>query len=1002
MRILRYIFIIILGLGFGQLTLSQYYLKLKNDPVSLENDSVILIVDDYRGEIWWESSSDLVNWVSLFEQSDSLALRIDSSAYYRASIYEGTCDPVISDTVYMIEKLTITDSSEFTVDSEGGVFLLPSGIKVKIPRGAVTEPKKVRVDFLDFDEANALAPTGNSARTTFLTGLSIATEQFDFHKSIKIKIPVGDIPVTSLPVLSEFNDENVRWLLSDEQMIVVPDNSFIEIILKESDLKGASLEAGQKFPFNSIRSFLLNLYGDIFLRENSCRRLGYNSVVNDIYAEGSIIGEDETCQIIRFQLEVEYFACKPVQREAYVGLHIVGACEPELTITPAGDLIVKKNDSQTVALNTRIFVQPLSQQVISASSIDNNILISKPPDITDDLGNTSFEFYAVDNSGFGEIFLTVDYLYYLTTVYAASASHSEYFELDTVRIKYETAIKVFTYDECTDGSLMDCSQFDNANCEAIRETLIARTEITPVNKTIVEGDKFQINVQAFNYKDEPLSTIPNTEWSSSDETVATVLGGLVTGIAEGSATITALLCESEMECQVVVENPCESSIVEINTSDINLKKGSSSRIPVEFMEAPNGYIYIPILEFSSRDPSVATVEDGIITGHEVGETKIDIKWCDTSVVVNVNVDFSDPPDPGNDGIISYTKLTSTEVTLAFTRATDDNTEQRNLQYRCYVSWYQDINTVEDALLNGYLLLDWYYDLQGASIDGLQDNATYYFNFIVRDEEGNMAAYQMIRIATGRKWLEIVPGYLVMGTGGSVQLECLLHDGSEVSPCTDPVWSVNLGYPSPSIISLNTENGFLTVNGPGVASVKVTSGDAQPDDVPIYIPYSGGFFKEKLGVDHNGYHECGCYDTVNIPYHWDWYVYDYRGSYDVSITLPYDLDKEVTIDVSGSEEWLGVIDSPVCINDEGTDNWSTSARVFTLEGGSMDGWELLKGTPFQAYFYTAFSSVRENFIIADFWVGGHYNPGSNTFTVSLWHYLPHPCVYKISEDDFILR
>ena len=992
----------LLWLGFGQMTLSQYYLKLRNDSISLENDSVILTVDEYRGDIWWESSSDLVNWVPLFRQGDSLDVRIDSSAYYRALIFEGTCDPVISDTVYLIEKLTVTDGPEFIVDTEGGVFLLPSGIKVKIPHGAVTEPKLVRVDFLGFDEANALAPTGYSARTTFLSGFSIATDEFDFHKSVKIKIPVGEVPVTSLPVLSELNEETVSWLFSDEQMIVIPADNYIEIILRESGLKSTTLKAGPKFSLNSVRNFLLKLHGAIFLREDTCRRLGFKPIINDADYQRltNDEGGEEVCQIIRFQLEIEYFRCRPVQTGSYVGLNIEGECPPELTITPAEDLIVKKNDSQNVSLNTRIFVQPLSQQVISASSTDN-ILIYKPPDLTDALGDTSFDFYAVDNTGFGEIFLTVNYLYYRTTVYATSDSHMEYFEDDEVNIEYKTSIKVFTYDECTDGSLMDCSQLDNDNCEAIRETLIARAEITPEKEAVPEGESFHINVEAFNYKDEPLSPIPNIEWSSSDEAVATVVGGMVTGIAKGSATITALLCEFELECHVEVKDPCESAIVEIDISDVVIKKGESHKIPIRFMETPGGYTFIPVLEFSSRNPSVATVEDGVITGIEVGETKIDISWCDTSVVINVTVDFSDPPEPGDYGIIRIIKLMSTEVTLAFTRATDDNTEQEYLQYRVYVSGYPDINTVEDALLNGHMLLDWYYNMQEAfRVTGLQENVTYYFNIVVRDEDGNIAAYQMIRVkATEDKWCEIRPGRRIpIVADDQIQLECLVHDGDSVYSCENPEWRITYAYPDYGILYISS-NGILTGLHPGYAQIEVSCEDAGSDKAEVLIRKTfGGTYSKIRVIDHEQWKQCGCYDDVNAPFHWDWYKYTYNGSLHWEITLSGNLNGAVYANVLGAEEWLGEIDSPVCENDWNKrlwEAWPPLTTVSTYFPEVLSNGHILGGEYFSIYVHTAMDEYEGDHVEVFLEFRGVYN--GREFHIELFNYTPHYCLFRLDWD-----
>ena len=78
-------------LAFEQIAFPQYYLKTKSDSTVLEGDSVLLSVDGYRGTIVWQASSDLTNWIPLSEIKDTLTVRIDSTAYYRAVITEGTC-----------------------------------------------------------------------------------------------------------------------------------------------------------------------------------------------------------------------------------------------------------------------------------------------------------------------------------------------------------------------------------------------------------------------------------------------------------------------------------------------------------------------------------------------------------------------------------------------------------------------------------------------------------------------------------------------------------------------------------------------------------------------------------------------------------------------------------------------------------------------------------------------------------------------------------------------
>ena len=69
----------------------QYFVKVKNDSVRFVQDFVVLAIESGPGDITWEVSKDSLTWTSLDQNDDSLFIRIDSSAYYRAVLTDGTC-----------------------------------------------------------------------------------------------------------------------------------------------------------------------------------------------------------------------------------------------------------------------------------------------------------------------------------------------------------------------------------------------------------------------------------------------------------------------------------------------------------------------------------------------------------------------------------------------------------------------------------------------------------------------------------------------------------------------------------------------------------------------------------------------------------------------------------------------------------------------------------------------------------------------------------------------
>ena len=116
------------------------------------------------------------------------------------------------------------------------------------------------------------------------------------------------------------------------------------------------------------------------------------------------------------------------------------------------------------------------------------------------------------------------------------------------------------------------------------------------------------------------------DWSSSDESVATVNKGIVYGVANGTATITASIGNSQQSCTVNVSGGSGSSgLQEIPVLHFNL---SAEEIWVGYEFAPfaqlklSGETIQTEISFKSSDASVAKIENGKIVGVSAGTTII--------------------------------------------------------------------------------------------------------------------------------------------------------------------------------------------------------------------------------------------------------------------------------------------------------------------------------------------------------------------------------------------
>lgn len=105
-----------------------------------------------------------------------------------------------------------------------------------------------------------------------------------------------------------------------------------------------------------------------------------------------------------------------------------------------------------------------------------------------------------------------------------------------------------------------------------------------------------------------------------------------------------------------------------------------------------------------------------------------------------DIDEKTPPEPGAGGVLTLSSIYSTSLVLSWMEAEDNISRQENLEYKVVYSNSSNIESVDDAEENGTAVLNWTANTHAAQADGLTPDTVYYFNILVRDEAGNMAAY----------------------------------------------------------------------------------------------------------------------------------------------------------------------------------------------------------------------------------------------------------------------
>ncbi|MBR0532706.1 MAG: Ig-like domain-containing protein, partial [Bacteroidales bacterium] len=117
------------------------------------------------------------------------------------------------------------------------------------------------------------------------------------------------------------------------------------------------------------------------------------------------------------------------------------------------------------------------------------------------------------------------------------------------------------------------------------------------------------------------ATDKTVTWSSSNSSVATVQGGTVTGVAEGTATITATAGGKSATCQVTVTKTIiPVSSVEFSKGNLVVYEGRTGQVSVT-VKPDNATD--KTIKWTSSDEKVATVdENGVVTGINSGYATI--------------------------------------------------------------------------------------------------------------------------------------------------------------------------------------------------------------------------------------------------------------------------------------------------------------------------------------------------------------------------------------------
>lgn len=171
----------------------------------------------------------------------------------------------------------------------------------------------------------------------------------------------------------------------------------------------------------------------------------------------------------------------------------------------------------------------------------------------------------------------------------------------------------------------------------VEKKVISLTKSKSTLKLRKDGSE-QVNLTA-TYKDGTTETVNSkAEWKTSDDTVATVTAGLITGVGSGTTTVTAEYGDITVTINVRVD--IARRLVP-DTDELSLSVGGTYQLELTgLFEDGSEADVADLAEWSSDDTDVADVFKGLVTAYKAGTATLTASYGTKAATVTVDVDVA--------------------------------------------------------------------------------------------------------------------------------------------------------------------------------------------------------------------------------------------------------------------------------------------------------------------------------------------------------------------------
>lgn len=294
------------------------------------------------------------------------------------------------------------------------------------------------------------------------------------------------------------------------------------------------------------------------------------------------------------------------------------------------------------------------------------------------------------------------------------------------------------------------------------------------------------------YSDGSDKTITSdVEWSSSDEKIAEVKDGLITGLSVGTAVITAKIGTEKAAITVNVGLVDELAA---NVSLITMSAGDKEQITLTATDSAGVESDVTAdADWSSAKTTIATVKKGLVTGVLKGKTAITASYGGQKVTVNIEVD----------------QITVIEASVTNLAMKSGDTAKIAVSITYSDGKTKDVTDKAEWKSGSYKIVT----VTGGSVKAVAYGKSY-----VTAKYGGKTVKVPVTVDV-LKYLEVSQMNLTLSAGQSVQLTATatFEDGSESDVSKTAVWT------STKELVATGKNGLIKANSKGTASISVKYG-----------------------------------------------------------------------------------------------------------------------------------------------------------------------------------